>query len=330
MSEISASTGKALALSMLSGVGPVALRKAAQIFDFEHKSIESLGVDVPAIGRAASVSGAWSRALEQAEEQLDLAERSGAHILSPLDSEYPKLLAATKDDPFLLWVRGDLAPFPEKSVAIIGTREPTPHGEIIAKRITQFFVEQKWSVVSGLALGCDALAHRAALEAGGHTVAVLAHGLQTIAPTQHRRLAEEILEKGGALVSQYPIGREAIPQQFVQRDKTQAGMAQGVVMIQSDLQGGSLHASRAAIDYGRWLAVPYPTEADRTSNASKAKANLLLADGTESEKIDLLRRKEGGLEKLFILRSKDDYAKCLSSSAAAVVLEAQSVQGSMF
>lgn len=330
MSDISARTGKALALSMLSGVGPVALRKAAQIFDFENKAVESLGIDVPPIGRAISVAGAWSKALEQAEEQLELAERSGARILSPLDPEYPKLLAATKDDPFLLWVRGDLAPFPERSVAVIGTREPTPHGEIIAKRITQFFVEQKWSVVSGLALGCDALAHRAALEARGHTVAVLAHGLQTIAPTQHRRLAEEILEKGGALVSQYPIGREPIPQQFVQRDKTQAGMAQGVVMVQSDLQGGSLHASRAAIDYGRWLAVPYPTAADLASNAPKAKANLLLADGTDSERMDLLRRKGGGLEKLFILRSKEDYARCLTSDASAVVAEGPAVQGSIF
>lgn len=330
MSYISASTGKALALSMLTGVGPVALRKAAQIFDFEHKPPESIGIDVPPIGRAVAVAGAWSKALEQAEEQLDLADRSGARILSPLDAEYPKLLATTKDDPFLLWVRGELAPFPEKSVAIIGTREPTPHGEIIAKRITQFFVEQKWSVVSGLAIGCDALAHRAAMEAGGHTVAVLAHGLQTIAPTQHHRLAEEILEKGGALVSQYPIGRQPIPQQFVQRDKTQAGMAQGVVMVQSDLQGGSLHASRAAIEYGRWLAVPYPTEADRASNAPKAKANLLLADGTDSERMDLLRRKEGALEKLFILRSKEDYARCLTAGASTAVVDGPAVQGSMF
>jgi DNA processing protein len=171
---------------MLSGIGPATLRKATQVFGFEDKSVDQLGSEVPAIGRASAPAGAWSKALELAEEQVDLAERCGARILSPLDAEYPKLLAATKDDPFLLYVRGDLAPSPEKSVAIIGTREPTPHGEIIATRITQFFVEQGWSVVSGLALGCDAIAHRAAIDAGGHTVAVLAHGLQTIAPAKHR------------------------------------------------------------------------------------------------------------------------------------------------
>ena len=330
MSEISPSTGKLLALSMLSGVGPVALRKTADVFGFEDKQVEQLGIEVPAIGRAISPTGAWSKALELAEEQLELAERSGARIVSPMDAEYPKLISATKDDPFLLWVRGEWAPNPEKSVAIIGTREPTPHGEVIAKRITQFFVEQGWSVVSGLALGCDAIAHRTAIEAGGHTVAVLAHGLQTIAPTKHRGLAEDILNKGGALVSQYPIGREPIPQQFVQRDKTQAGLSQGVVMVQSDLQGGSLHASRAALDYGRWLAVPYPTEEDRASGAVKVQANLLLADGSDNERLDLLRRNDGGLQKLYILRSKEDYARCLIAAPATPAAERPAAQGSIF
>ena len=330
MSEISPSTGKLLALSMLSGVGPVALRKAADVFGFEDKQVEQLGIEVPAIGRAISPTGAWSKALELAEEQSELAERSGARIVSPMDAEYPKLLSATKDDPFLLWVRGEWAPNPEKSVAIIGTREPTPHGEVIAKRITQFFVEQGWSVVSGLALGCDAIAHRTAIEAGGHTVAVLAHGLQTIAPTKHRGLAEDILNKGGALVSQYPIGREPIPQQFVQRDKTQAGLSQGVVMVQSDLQGGSLHASRAALDYGRWLAVPYPTEEDRASGAAKVQANLLLADGSDNERLDLLRCNDGGLQKLYILRSKEDYARCLIAAPATPAVERPAAQGSIF
>lgn len=329
MSDISASTGKLLALSMLSGVGPVSLRKASLILGFEVKAVEAIGVEVAKIGSAISQPGAWTKALELAEEQLDLTERCGARILSPLDDEYSKLLAATKDDPFLLWVRGELASSPEKSVAIIGTREPTPHGEVIAKRITQFFVEQKWSVVSGLALGCDAIAHRSAMEANGHTVAVLAHGLHTIAPTQHRRLAEEILEKGGALVSQYPVGRDAIPQQFVQRDKTQAGLAQGVVMVQSDHRGGSMHASRAAIEYGRWLAVPMPTDTDRAAKAPKIEANLTLAEGSDSERVELLHAKDPtAIRKIIVLRSRDDYAKCLQEKADPV--QAPTVQGSIF
>lgn len=316
-------------MSFLSGVGPATLRKASRVFGFEDKSVEQLATDIPALKSALS-GGGWSDALVKAEEQLDLAERSGSSILSPMDPDYPQLLAATKDDPYLLWVRGTLASSPEKSVAIIGTREPTEHGKLIAQRMTRFFVDRGWSVVSGLALGCDAIAHQEALDAGGHTVAVLAHGLQTIAPAKNRKLAEDILNNGGALISQYPIGRDAIPQQFAQRDKTQAGMAQGVVMIQSDLQGGSLHASRASIEYGRWLAVPYPTEKDRSRIEPKIQANLRLADGSEAERMDLLRLKSAdGLGRILVLRSKDDYARCLAS-ASAPGIEEPPLQGSMF
>lgn len=329
MIEISAATGKILALSMLSGVGPATLRKAALISSFETKFIEDLAVEVPAIARAIAGHHALATALEQAEQQVEFAENAGARILSPLDDEYPKLLAATKDDPFVLYVKGSLAPTAEKSVAIIGTREPTSHGETIATRITQFFVEGGWSVVSGLAIGCDAVAHRAALAAKGHTIAVLAHGLQTVAPAQHRKLAEEILDSGGALISQYPFGREVIPQQFAQRDKTQAGLAQGVVMIQSDLKGGSLHASRAALEYGRWLAVPYPTDSDQASRASKIQANLLLAQGSEDQKRELLRRQNGALGTVFILRGRDDYPQMLQRTGPPP-LEPSFGQSSMF
>jgi DNA processing protein len=316
MADPSEATGKLLALSMLDGIGPATLRKIAAEPGVASASLDSLGRAVPALARALDHTGAWERALVKAEEQVELADRHDARILSPIDPEYPRLLAATKDDPFILFVRGQLADHPEKSVAIIGTREPTQHGEVVATRVTQFFIDQGWSIVSGLAYGCDSIAHRTAVEAKAHTIAVMAHGLHMVAPSKNKGLAESILNTGGALVSQYPFGRDAIPQQFVQRDKTQAGLAQGVVMVQSDLQGGSLHASRAILDYNRWLAIPYPTEADRIANASKVQANLLLADGAIDKKVELLRRKvPGDLAKLIILRSRDDYAACLANTS---------------
>lgn len=328
MTDISAATGKALALSLLPGIGPATLRKLAGLPAFEDLSVEELGALVPALSKVLGVPRAWDGALSQAEEQLELAQRHAARILSPMDPEYPALLAGSKDDPFILYVRGLLAPVPTQSVAIIGTRQPTAHGEVIARRITQYFVSMGWSVVSGLALGCDAIAHETAVDAKGHTVAVLAHGLHTIAPSKHRGLAEAILNAGGALVSQYPFGREVIPQQFVQRDKTQAGLAQGVVMIQSDLHGGSLHASRATLEYGRWLAVPYPTEIDRSNAEIKIQANLMLADGAKKEKIELLRMKdEKALSQLIILRSKEDYARCIERMVIPSTLTGAPKQG---
>lgn len=331
MNEISPATGKLLALSFLSGVGSATLRKASQVFGFETKSVEELASEVPQL-KSALNGGAWSQALIKAEEQLEQADKLGCSILSALDEGYPKLLSATKDDPFLLWVRGTLSSTPDKSVAIIGTREPTKHGRLIAERITRYFVEKKWSVVSGLALGCDAIAHQETVKAGGHTVAVLAHGLQTIAPTKHRQLAEDILASGGALVSQYPIGQAVIPQQFVQRDKTQAGMAQGVVMIQSDLKGGSLHASRASVEYGRWLAVPYPTDQDRANGEPKIQANLLLSDGSDVDVSNLLRMdKKPSSARILVLRSKEDYDQCLSHpTSTETIRQTPPAQGSIF
>jgi DNA protecting protein DprA len=307
MSEISNPARLLLALAQLPGVGPATLKKIVATSQFQQCSIDEVAAQVPAVAKALKVDCAWDRAQEGADAQVREAQRHNAKILCMLDPEYPALLAGTKDDPFILFVRGSLATKPENSVAIIGTREPTPHGMVIARRITQFFAESGWSIVSGLAIGCDTLAHETALEAGAHTVAVLAHGLQMIAPTRNRQLAERILSSGGALVSEYPFGREVQKQQYVKRDRTQAGMAQGVVMIQSDLVGGSLHASRAALDYNRWLAVPYPTENDRERNEAKIQANLLIAEGDNAKRGDLLRCQPSSLARVLILKSREDY-----------------------
>lgn len=312
---ISTVTKKLLAMSMLKGVGPVTLRKAFELADFETETVERLATKIPTLQKAITLPDAWTNAIVLSEQQIDAATRHEARIMSPADAAYPSLLSRSKNDPFILYVRGSLAKQPLKSVAIIGTRKPTRHGSIITERITRFFSEQGWSVVSGLALGCDGIAHQTAVDKKGHTIAVLAHGLQTVMPGKHTALAENILESGGALVSQYPFGREAIPQQFAQRDKTQAGLAQGVVMIQSDLKGGSLIASRAALDTGRWLAVPSPTKEDLTSNELKIQANLVLCDDHIDEKLKLLKTKEKNLlSRIIVLYSKNDYKSCLTKS----------------
>lgn len=328
MITISPATQKMLALSMLSGVGPATLRRVVS-HSLESAPIIELSRRIPAIAKAIAVPSAWELAQELAQKQCDAAEKADAYIISALDEGYPTLLSATKDDPYILFVKGTLFQTPEKSVAIIGTRQPTKHGEMITRRITDFFCGQHWSIVSGLALGCDGIAHRAAIEAGGHTVAVLAHGLQTVAPSQHRKLAEEILNSGGALVSEYRFGQGALPTQFVKRDRTQAGLSQGVVMIQSDLKGGSLHASRAALDYERWLAVPYPTAADAQANESKIQANLMIANsGSDIDRANLLKCHISRLSKVIVLRAKGDYPQLVSApvgvledSAAEIALD---------
>jgi DNA processing protein len=304
---------------MLRGVGPSTLRKITDVDGFENAPIGETASKVPALARALKEDGVWDAAEEEAERQVGESVRFGGSILSPLDAEYPPLLAATSDDPFILFVRGQLAAAETDTVAVIGTREPTGHGGVIAERVARYFADRRWSVVSGLALGCDAIAHRAALTVGGHTVAVLAHGLQMIAPLRHVGLADEILKAGGALVSEYRYGQDAKPQQFVRRDKAQAGLSRAVVMIQSDVEGGSLHASRAALAYGRRLVVPYPTERDRDAREPKIGANLLISEGDDEARAKLLRCEPADLERVVVIRGRDDYdrmAACIAEVEA--------------
>lgn len=316
MSEISKKTRRLFTLSLLKGVGPAALRKISKVADFEEADSHYLLDALPRKAGANITEDDLKKAHIEADRQIDLTYSSGARIISSADADYSGLLAKTKDDPQILFAKGSLSEAGDKSVAIIGTREPTEHGRVIAERLTRFFVEQGWSVVSGLALGCDAIAHQTALEAGGHTIAVLAHGLHTVAPKRNQKIADQILEAGGALVTEYHFGQDPRPTQFVKRDRIQAGLARGVVMIQSDRNGGSLHASRAAIDYGRWLAVPYPTEQDLMRREPKIQANLLIAEGSTEEKMDLLRCDVRDIARIIVLRGKSDYGAMLQAPNA--------------
>lgn len=311
------STHKLLTLSLLKGVGPATLRKLALLPGFAEQSVEQLAAQTPKLARALAAPDAWQHASAAAAHQSEMARAHAATIVSLFDPQFPLLLAAINDAPPILYVAGTLPKPEQAAVAIIGTREPTPHGALIAARISTDFTEHGWSVISGLAIGCDGAAQTACLDAGGHTVAVMAHGLQTVMPTQHRALAERILSSGGTLVSEFPFGQEPQAPLFARRDRTQAALAHGVIMVQSSLDGGSLHAARAALDYRRWLAVPYPTERDRLGGASAIAANMVLAEGTPEQQQTLLHCDAEALTRLTILRDKSGYATLRAQTALA-------------
>lgn len=314
MNVVSPQTFYLLSLLKLKGVGPAALKKAAAIPGFEGRAVEELALAVPQIARSLAGGANWNEAQAWAHTQVEAAQRHNACILSTLDPGYPALLAATQDDPVILFVQGELARPEQRCVAVIGTREPTPDGAAAARTIATHFAQAGWSIVSGLALGCDALAHQAALDGAAHTVAVLAHGLHMTAPSRHKKLAQDILASGGALVSQYPFGQGVQTQQYVKRDKTQAAMALGVVLVQCDLKGGSLHAARAALEYGRWLAVPFPTDQDRGNAEPKVQANRVIAQAAPPERADLLQCTTAALGRVMVLSSDEDCQRLAQSS----------------
>lgn len=299
---------KLLILRNLPGVGTKTILRLSKLPGFRGASLEACAQLDRRIARALNDSSALERAKEAAAADLDGAQAFGAQIVAVTDEAYPGLLCDTRNPPPFLYVRGALAAVRSvQSIAIVGTRQPTRHGALIAGRITEWFASNGWCIVSGLAVGCDAIAHRTALESGARTVAVMAHGLHAVTPKQHEPLADEILEKGGALVSEYPFGTEPNPHMFVARDRIQAALSRGVVMVQSDEGGGSLHAARAAIRYGRILAVPYPTPQDVEAKEPKVNANLQLASGDRASAAGLLKCNDRDLDRVVIVRSKEEY-----------------------
>ncbi|PYE52007.1 DNA-processing protein DprA [Deinococcus yavapaiensis] len=302
---ISEDTFRLLTLQHLKGVGNVTLTKLATNPAFRETNTADVARLMPNLASKLDAA-ALDDAERAARTQADAARSDGAMIVSLLDDTYPPLLRATFDAPAVLYVKGRVQP--QRCLAVIGTREPTRHGEVIAQRLTEHFASRAWSVISGLALGVDGLAHRAALDAGGHTVAVLAHGLHTVAPRGHAALARDILDAGGALVTEYGYGVNAFPPQFVKRDRVQAGLAQGVVLVQTDVTGGSWHASRASVEYGRVLAYPQPTRHDREANAPKIQG-LLELERSASAAAAQLKCSPSALERVYPLASRDDYPR---------------------
>lgn len=187
----------------------------------------------------------------------ETAEENQMRITPYNDSRYPAILKALKkegkdDFPVVIYTMGNFSILTDlPGVAIIGTREPSLAGSVATTHIAEEFAKNGFNIVSGLALGCDTLAHRAALNVGGKTTAVLAHGLGTIYPPENRGLANEIVENGGLLLSEYPIGTKAQQIYFVERDRLQAGLSQATIAVEGQATSGSRHALNTAIENQR-------------------------------------------------------------------------------
>ena len=193
-------------------------------------------------------------AIENSEKIIGDCGRLHIQIITYLDSVYPKLLKKCADPPAVLYALGDTGWLDSMdSVAIIGTREPSQYGARVAAKIGEAFSERQFADISGLAIGCDTGGHKGCLRGGGKTAAVLAGGLDSIYPASNRGLAAEILEKGGALLSEYPPFTEPVKAAFVERDRLQAALTPGVFVIETREQGGSFHAIKFAKEYGRIL-----------------------------------------------------------------------------
>ena len=200
------------------------------------------------------------------KREFSLAKRYGVEIVTPVDAAYPPQLLEQPSHPLALYVKGDASLLSSPSVAIVGTRRATPYGLDQSFKIAKGLAEEGWVVVSGLALGIDAESHRGALAAEGKTVGVIGSGLDEFYPEENRALAREIVEKGGAVVSEFPFGRSPDTQTFPQRNHTVAALARGVVAIEAPFKSGTLITTSCAADMGR-VVMALPGRVDSRSSA---------------------------------------------------------------
>ncbi len=263
----------AIALSYLHGVGPIRARKllaAAGSFRacFELDSATYTRLKIPQAAIDQLLDG---RVLAAAEKEARFVERHEIEVVDCLDDAYPRRLDELADAPVVLYKRGNAGLSPQRTVAIVGTRKPTPHGVAACERLVEELQTYRATVISGLAYGVDIVAHRAALARGLPTFGVLAHGLGEIYPSGHKGTAVEML-RDGALVTEYPSGMRSRREFFPQRNRVIAGLADAVVVIESAEEGGSMITAKLCEGYNRALfAVP-----GRTSDAMSRGCNLLI------------------------------------------------------
>jgi DNA processing protein len=264
--------------NIVPSIGPAKVRALIDHFgdlesawDAREGALKEAGLD-----RRAISSLVRTRAALDLDAKLAEIERHGLTFLTWEDAEYPALLHEIYAPPPVIYVRGKLSPEDEWAVAMVGTRRATAYGKRVARMLSQDLARNGVTIVSGLARGIDAEAHRAALDAGGRTLAVMACGLDRIYPPEHRKLAHTIAENG-ALISDYPIGTRPEGRNFPPRNRIISGLSLGVVVIEAGNRSGALITVEFAIEQGREVFAVPGNIVSRTSVG----CNRIIQDGAK-------------------------------------------------
>lgn len=248
-----------LALALTPSLGPKrildvlkALDAPARIFDLTLTELE--GLQLPAQSAQFIFDG---KARRVAEQEWNAIAALGATIVSLASPEYPERLKEIYDPPPVLWVRGDAGLLRRFSIAIVGTRHPSPYGTGMAEMLARDLSARGLLVVSGMARGVDTAAHKGALAARTPTLAVWGTGIDVVYPKENKKLADEILALGGAIVSEMPLGTFPAPQNFPRRNRIISGLSIGVLVVEASENSGTRVTARCAAEQDRDLfAVP--------------------------------------------------------------------------
>jgi DNA processing protein len=268
-----------LALTLTSGLGPTRAKRLVEFFGGVEGVFRASLTELEAAGlpAGAAQSLATGRSVELAQDELGKAASAGIKIVSLDDPEYPPELRQIYDPPLLLYVRGNVAAISHPGIAMVGTRHPTPYGMGMAERLACELAARNLVIFSGMARGVDTFAHRGAVSAKGKTVAVFGTGVDVMYPKENARLADQILSFGGALISEFPLGTFAAPQNFPIRNRIISGISLGVLVVEAAEYSGTRITARCALEQNREVfAVP-----GNVTNKNSWGPNTLIKQGAK-------------------------------------------------
>ena len=268
-----------LAISLTPGLGPTRARKLVEHFGSAeavlHASLTELeSTGIPVVSAQSLATG---KSAELAREEIAQAAAAEIAMVTMDDSSYPPRLKEIYDPPLILRVRGNPEVLTRPGIAMVGTRHPTPYGSGMAERLACDLAAQGLVIISGMARGVDTASHRGAISAKGKTVAVFGTGVDVIYPKENSRLSEQILALGGALISEFPLGTFAAPQNFPIRNRIISGMSVGVLVLEAAEYSGTRITARCALEQNRDVfAVP-----GNVTNKNSWGPNTLIKQGAK-------------------------------------------------
>jgi DNA processing protein len=300
-----------LAIHLTPGVGPRIATALLERFDSPAAVLRATIAelcDVPHIGPKLAQYLTRAAGNPEINVELERVAKAQIRLLVKDTTEYPASIASIPDPPLLLYVRGELTPADACAVALVGSRQCTDYGRRIAARLATGLALAGATVISGLARGIDGVAHRAALEAGGRTVAVLAGGLSRIYPPEHKDLADQVAASG-ALMTESSMAQEPLPGLFPARNRLISGLSRVVIIVEAGEGSGALHTAHHAAEQGRTvMAVPGPVD-----SAASAGCNALIRDG-----VVLCRHVDDVLEELHGVSTVEQAAKISAAPTPTV------------
>lgn len=268
-----------LALALTPEMGPTRIARAVAQLGSPERVFEAPLTELEAAGMPARSAQFCfdGRARAAAEQETVRTLESGGTYVTLGDPEYPDRLREIYDPPPILWVRGDLDLLDKAGIAVVGTRHPSPYGSGMAEMLSRDLAVRGLVIQSGMARGIDTAAHKGALDASGKTLAVWGTGIDVVYPKENKRLAERIVETGGAIVSEFPLGTFPAPQNFPLRNRILSGMSVGVLVIEAGEYSGTRITARCAMEQNRDVyAVP-----GNVTNKNSWGPNTLIKQGAK-------------------------------------------------